>query len=132
VLLQGFGMKSLLSENCYIFASLLHNMTDQDKIALIIERIVSGYDPEKIILFGSYAFGNQNSDSDVDLFVVKESDMPRPQRTVFLRKMLIGTGVPIDLVVYTPQEVEKSQNIAYSFVNEVIKKGKVVYERSKA
>jgi predicted nucleotidyltransferase len=110
----------------------LHNITDQEKIALIIERIVSGYDPEKIILFGSYAFDNQNPDSDVDLFVVKESEMPRPQRAVLLRKMLLGTGVPLDLVVYTPQEVEKSQNIAYSFVNEVLKTGKVVYERSKA
>lgn len=105
---------------------------EQDKIALIVERIVNGYDPEKIILFGSYALGNQNLNSDVDLFVVKESDLPRPQRAVFLRKMLAGSGIPIDLVVYTPLEVEKSKDNTYSFVHEVIKTGKVVYERSKA
>jgi uncharacterized protein len=121
-----------MSEIYYIFASLLREMTEQDKIALIIKQIVNGYDPEKIILFGSFAFGNQNPNSDVDLFVIKESDMPRPQRTVFLRKMLSGAGIPIDLVVYTPLEVEKSKNETYGFVHEVIKTGKVVYERPKA
>lgn len=112
--------------------SLAYSMSEQDKIIEIIDRIIKEYDPERIILFGSYAFGTENSDSDVDLFVVKESEMPRPLRTIALRKLLTGAGIPLDLIVYTPHEVEESKGNVYSFVHEVLKTGKIVYEREKA
>jgi len=73
--------------------------------------------PDKIILFGSYATGNPNENSDLDLFVIKETDFPRPQRTVQVRKMLYGSMVPIDLIVYTPKEIEESkENKSVSFM----------------
>ena len=106
-------------------------MIEQEKIFDVIDRIVSGYDPEKIILFGSYAVGNPNVNSDLDLFVIKESELPRPQRTMQVRRMLYGVMIPIDLVVYTPQEIEQSKDNTYSFVFEVLKTGKVLYERTR-
>jgi len=101
----------------------------QNKISAIIEKIVSGYQPEKIFLFGSYAGGYPRENSDVDIFVVKESKLPRPQRTYQLRRMLMGTGVPIDLIVYTPEEVDSEKDKKYSFVHEVLSTGRIVYER---
>ena len=105
-------------------------MIKQGKINEIVNKIALGYKPDKIILFGSYATGNPNKDSDLDLLVVKNSNLPRPQRTVQVRKMLYGVMVPIDLLVYTPKEIEKSKENKYSFVYEVLKTGKIIYERS--
>ena len=104
-------------------------MIGSDKIAYIIARIVSGYHPDKIILFGSYAIGKANEDSDLDLMVIKATDLPRPQRTFQVRKMLYGALVPIDLIVYTPDEIAESRGNKFSFVSEVMKTGKILYER---
>ena len=105
-------------------------MIEKDKISEIVQKIALGYNPDKIILFGSYAFGNPDEDSDLDLFVIKETDLPRPQRTVQVRKMLYGAMIPIDLIVYTPKEIEESKNNKYSFVYEVLNTGKTLYERA--
>lgn len=104
-------------------------MIEKKKISEVIEKIVYGYDPEKIILFGSYATENPSVNSDIDLFIIKDSDLPRPQRTMQIRRMLFGSGIPIDLIVYTPREVESEKDEKYSFVYEVLNSGKTVYER---
>lgn len=104
-------------------------MFGKNKISEIVNKIAKGYNPDKIILFGSYANGNPNEDSDLDLFVIKDSDLPRPQRTVQVRKMLYGAKIPIDLIVYTPKEIEESKKNKYSFVFEVLNTGKTIYER---
>lgn len=104
-------------------------MIENNKISEIVRKIASGYNPDKIILFGSYATGNPNKDSDLDLFVVKDTILPRPQRTVEVRKMLYGSLIPIDLIVYTPKEIDESKDNKYSFVYEVLNTGKVLYER---
>lgn len=105
-------------------------MIGKDKISEIVEKIASGYNPDKIILFGSYAIGNPNENSDLDLFVIKESDIPRPQRVVKVRKMLYGSMVPIDIIVYTPEEIEAAKENKFSFVYEVLNTGKILYERA--
>lgn len=105
-------------------------MIGSDKIADIVTKIVSGYNPEKIILFGSYATGKPTEDSDLDLMVIKATDLPRPQRTVQVRKMLYGAMVPIDLIIYTPQEIAESKDNIFSFVSEVLNTGKTLYERA--
>ncbi len=105
-------------------------MIAQEKISEIVNKIASGYNPEKIILFGSYATGNPNEDSDLDLFVIKDTDLPRPQRTVQVRRMIYGAMVPIDLIVYTPKEIEESKENIFGLVYEVLKTGKTLYEKA--
>lgn len=83
----------------------------------ISRKISTGYDPEKVILFGSYAAGNASEDSDIDLFMIKDTDEPRPQRFVAARKLLYGAKAPVDLTVYTPREIKKSRFKRGSFVN---------------
>jgi predicted nucleotidyltransferase len=105
-------------------------MIGRDKISEIVNKIAIGYKPDKIILFGSYATGNPDENSDLDLFVIKDTDLPRPLRAVQVRKMLYGSMIPIDLIVYTPKEIDESKGNRFSFVYEVLKSGKTLYERA--
>lgn len=105
-------------------------MIDNNKISELINKIANGYDPDKIILFGSYAKGTANDDSDVDLLVIKETDTPRPERTFQVRKMLYGMMIPLDILVYTPIEIKESQKSKLNFLHEVLTTGKTVYERN--
>jgi uncharacterized protein len=104
-------------------------MIQPEKISEIVNKIAIGYNPEKIILFGSYASGSPDDDSDLDLMVIKETDIPRPMRSVQVRKLIYGSMIPKDLIVYTPKEIDESKNIMFSFVYEVLNTGKIVYER---
>ena len=106
-------------------------MITENNISEMVEKIATGYNPEKIILFGSYSNGTATENSDVDIFVIKDSELPRPQRTMQLRRMLVGSQIPMDLIVYTPSEVEKEKEEKYSFVYEVLNSGITVYERKK-
>ena len=99
------------------------------KIDEISNIIAKNYAPDKIILFGSYATGNYNENSDLDLLIIKDVDIPRYKRGQTVRKFLYGSMVPIDLVVYTNLELEKDRNTKYSFIYEALKTGKVIYDR---
>jgi predicted nucleotidyltransferase len=101
----------------------------EKKIIEIIDKISSNYNPEKIILFGSYAKGNPGEASDIDLFIIKDSILPRYKRGLEVRRLLYGSMIPIDLLVYTPKEIELQKDKKYSFVYEVLNTGRVVYER---
>jgi len=95
-----------------------------------VKRIVSAVDPEKIILFGSHAYGKPKKGSDLDLLVVvKESSLPRYRRSVPIYKALAGILIPKDILVYTEKEIEEWSNVPLAFITTIIRKGKVIYER---
>ena len=97
----------------------------------IVAKISVGYQPQRIVLFGSYASGNASENSDLDILVIKKTDLPRPQRAVAVRKMLYGMGVPIGLIVYTPKEwAEATAQQATGFVHEILANGKTLYEHT--
>lgn len=104
-------------------------MIDTVKINEVINRITVNYNPESIILFGSYAYGNPNIDSDLDLLIVKNTKLPRHQRPSEVRQYLYGMMIPMDLLVYTPNEFEEEKNQKYSFLNTIISNSKILYER---
>ena len=102
----------------------------EKKITEITNIIAKNYAPDKIILFGSYAIGNFNENSDIDLLIIKDTDIPRYKRGQTVRKFLYGAMVPIDIVVYTNSEIETDKNTKYTFIYEVLKTGKVIYDRN--
>ena len=104
-------------------------MIEENKINDIVKRIATNFNPEKIILFGSYAKGNASNDSDLDLIIVQETKLPRHKRSFDIQKMLIGSMLPMDILVYTNNEFEKEKNEKYSFLNSAIKTSKILYER---
>ena len=85
--------------------------------------------PQRIILFGSYAYGQPNSDSDVDLLVVMESDERPAARATRISRLLRPRPFPMDIVVRTPQEIQNRLEMGDYFIREVFEQGKVLYER---
>jgi predicted nucleotidyltransferase len=99
-----------------------------------VKRIVSALDPEKIILFGSYAYGNPTHDSDVDLLVVMETYGNTKEKQREISMLLYPRQFPVDIIVKTPKEVEAALKGGVDnafFIREIIKKGKVLYDRRK-
>ena len=105
-------------------------MITQKQIEKIVERIASNHNPEKIILFGSYAYGIPTEDSDLDLLVVVESsDQPRYRRAREIRKHLWGIAeVPKDILVYTQEEIDEWKEVKEAFITSIMRRGRVVYE----
>lgn len=98
----------------------------QETIKHVVAKIAKEYKPEKVILFGSYAWGTPSPDSDVDLFVVKKTenvlDLSRKiDASIFPRSF------PIDLLVYTPAQVEQRTKIGDFFIEDILNSGIVLY-----
>ncbi len=101
-------------------------------ISRITEKIREAYQPEKIILFGSYAYGKPGKDSDIDLFIVKNDPRQPIDRNIHIRRILQEENREIALtaMVYTPEEVAYRLSIGDDFISEVLSKGKVLYVSS--
>jgi len=100
----------------------------QNVLDEIVRRIVEVADPEKIILFGSAARGEMDSNSDVDILVVK-SGVHRRQLTQAIYMNLFGVGQAVDVIVVTPEDIEKYKNSFALVIEQAIREGKVVYTR---
>ena len=105
-------------------------MVTQEQIQNLVNEIAENYQPEKIYLFGSYANGVPNDDSDIDLFIVKETDKNRTDRTVqILSQIKNYPNVGCDFIIYTPMEFELASQSFLNIGNEAVKTGKLLYER---
>jgi len=103
-----------------------------DYLPEITNRILKVSDPEMIILFGSYARGDFGMDSDLDLLVVlKGVESPRKEITR-LRRSLRGMLVSVDILVATPEQIERHRNNVGLIYRSVLREGKVIYERDDA
>ncbi len=104
-------------------------MDRKEIVNQVVEKIKAQYQPEKIILFGSYAWGKPTSDSDIDLFIIMESNLRRDERAVQISDLFPDRLFPLDIIVYTPEEVELSIKRGNPFTKEILTKGGVLYER---
>lgn len=95
----------------------------------IVQRLISGYDPDRIILFGSHAVGNAREGSDIDLLIVKETNQRPIDRRMEVERLLFDRQVPLELLVYTPQELRDLYAVGSPFIEEVIETGRVLYMR---
>ena len=102
---------------------------DANLLKDIVDRILSVTQPEKIILFGSYARGDATEESDIDILIIQHSDLPRHKRATPIRLALRGLFPSKDIVVYTPEEVEEWKSASTSFIASVLREGRVLYER---
>ena len=87
-------------------------------------------DPDKIIVFGSYAYGEPHQDSDLDIIVIMPSSLPRHRRSVPIYRSLTGILIPKDILVYTPEEVEMWSQVPQAFITSVLREGKVMHEKN--
>ncbi len=103
-------------------------MLTQDQIRKIVHKIVKNFKPKKVILFGSYANGIPTEESDIDLLIIKDSDLPSHLQNRKVRKILSGFKVPIDVIVKPSKEFETYKDIIGTIMYPANKFGKVVYE----
>lgn len=94
----------------------------------ITDTIVAGFRPEKVILFGSRAWGQPTGDSDVDLLVIHKTNNPRKMARD-IDAALFPRSLPLDLLVYHPQRVEARRRLGDMFVHEILERGKVLYAK---
>ncbi len=107
-------------------------MSDSEELLhVIVRRIVETAQPEKVVLFGSRARGDAREDSDYDFLVIKDSTEPPHRREVHLYLALADVHVPIEVVVYTPEEVNDWREVPQAFVTTALREGRVVYERAR-
>ena len=102
-------------------------MIDNTQILSLADKIVQQFHPERIILFGSYAYGTPNEDSDVDLLVVMPFEGRRAKQAIEIRSA-IRAEFPMDLIPITPERLKYRLEIEDFFLREIVEKGKVLYE----
>lgn len=108
-------------------------MVERAKIKNFCNEVATKFRPRKIILFGSYAYGKPTEDSDVDLLVVMNRTRYRGERmSIRIRHAVQPRGFPMDLLVRTPAEISRRLRWGDCFMQEIIKKGKVMYEAADA
>ena len=92
-------------------------------------RLREPYQPSQVFLFGSYAQGRQTRDSDLDLLIIKATAKPFFQRLFEVRRLLFPLlrDQPFDPIVMTPQELERRLARGDQFLQEIVRKGKLVY-----
>lgn len=92
------------------------------------KRLVQGLHPERIILFGSHAWGTPGPDSDLDLLViVTDSDLLPQKRAQAADRSLFGLGVPWDVIVHTRTESEQASRVRTSLTSKALREGRVLH-----
>jgi uncharacterized protein len=99
----------------------------QKAIDQVVKQIVEKFQPQKIILFGSYARGNPRPESDVDLLVVMDTPLKESKISLEIHRHL-NVMFGLDLVVYTPKRLKERADRGNWFVRDILKEGKIMYE----
>ena len=95
----------------------------------VVKRLRDQYAPEKIILFGSYAAGTSQVDSDIDLLIIKQTSERFIDRWATVRRLLSDSSrtLALETIVFTPAEVRDKLNRGDQFIKEILEKGRVLY-----
>ncbi len=104
-------------------------MSRNREINNLVSQITRSFKPEKIILFGSHAYGKAQPDSDIDLMVIMKTRKNTLDAAAAVRQAIEHT-YPIDIIVRTPAQIKQRLKWGDSFIRQIMEKGKVVYEAS--
>jgi predicted nucleotidyltransferase len=110
-------------------------MDFEQTLAQVVEAVRQGYDPERIVVFGSHARGEASPGSDLDLLVVKRTDAGQVDRIVAVSRLLreyrrAPYRLAFDILVQTPEELQSLLEMGDSFTRQIVREGRVVYERA--
>ncbi len=99
------------------------------EIRAVVKKIADRFQPEKVILFGSYAYGTPKPESDVDLLVVMETKLRERQQRLEISRAISPRPFPMDILVRTPSDLEHRLALGDFFLREITTSGKILYER---
>lgn len=106
---------------------MLEMAVDQSILDEIVRRVVAVAHPDRIILFGSAARGQMGPDSDLDLLVVKSGVPHRRRLAQAIHRNLFGVGMPVDIIVVTPEDIQAFQDKVGTIIGPALKEGKLLY-----
>ena len=99
-------------------------------ISSMVDRIVRGFQPSRVVLFGSHARGAATEWSDVDLLVILPNGTDKRDTAIEIRRALSDLPVCKDIVVATPEEVDRRGHLVGTLLRSALREGRVLYERS--
>jgi predicted nucleotidyltransferase len=102
----------------------------EERLQEVARRIVETFNPECIILFGSCASGEPTPDSDVDLLIVMEDGEHLAERRTAVCRLFRPRPFPMDILVYTPAEIQHALALRNTFILEAVERGGVLYART--
>ena len=102
-------------------------MVDRNRIYEVSEKIAREFRPDRIILFGSHAYGDPTPDSDVDLMVILRFKGRAVDKAVEIR-LRVMPPFPVDFIVRTPENVRERLEMGDDFMREIMTKGEILYE----
>jgi uncharacterized protein len=106
-------------------------MIDRKNINAFVSQVAQQFQPQRVVLFGSYAYGKPTADSDVDLLVIMPHQGHSAVQAAEIRKR-IRAGFPMDLIVRSPREIRKRLAMHDVFITEILEQGRTLYETSHA
>lgn len=106
-------------------------MITQERIQEVADQIAQQYQPDKVILFGSYGYGDPHEYSDVDLLVVMDYE-GRPIRKAIEIKEMLDQRFAMDVLVYKPAQLQQRLEWGDYFLREITQKGRVLYDAAHA
>jgi predicted nucleotidyltransferase len=107
-------------------------MIKRAQIRAFSQAVAREFHPQKIVLFGSYAYGHPTENSDVDLLVIMPRTRDRGERMSVRIRQAIPRDFPLDLLVRTPYEVARRLRWGDPFMRELLESGRVLYEANDA
>ena len=98
-------------------------------IEQVVELLKARYEPNRIVLFGSWAYGEPSSDSDIDLLIIKHTTQPFHRRwaEVYQLAQPVVGGIDFSPFVMTPEEITQRQRARDPFLEEILTRGEVLY-----
>ena len=98
-------------------------------VSLIAQVIIRDFSPQKVILFGSYAHGEPSDDSDIDLLIIKKTDISPVERWMQVKRLLrdLRLTVPVSPLVYTEEEIRERLDLHDFFIEEILQNGVILY-----
>ncbi|MCK4306273.1 MAG: nucleotidyltransferase domain-containing protein [Candidatus Eisenbacteria sp.] len=109
--------------------SFQYPAVDHGLLEEIVKRICAVGHPQRIILFGSRGRGDARPDSDIDLLIIEESNLPRYKRSARYRRALTGLFPAKDILVWTPDEIRAWSAVKNAFICVALREGRVLHER---
>ena len=108
---------------------MAHRLEASELLQDIVKRLVEGYSPQKVILYGSHARGNAGEDSDIDLLIIKDTEKPPAERWKEVKRLLRERGrrIAVSPLVYTNEEIAQRLAMRDFFITEILEEGVVLY-----
>ena len=106
-------------------------MIDRQKINAFVDEVARQFQPQRVVLFGSYAYGRPGADSDVDMLVIMPHKGHSAVQAAEIRKR-IRAGFPMDLIVRSPRVIRQRLAMDDFFISEILQQGKTLYEAKHA